>query len=156
MGLTTNQRAQITAEAVSWIGTPYRGWSRIKRMGVDCGQLLAGVFINTGFLPANLELPKDYSLQVAQHIEDTAYIEKVEEYMREIPEHEVQPGDVVVYKLGLAFAHAGFVISWPGAIVHAMAHHGVTLAHGCDHPKLRRTTRKFYTLKDEYANGKEI
>lgn len=153
--LTTEQRAKITIEVLSWIGTPYRGWSRIKRAGVDCGQLLAGVFINTGHLPADLELPKGYSLQVAQHKEDTAYIAKIEEYMREIQEHEVLPGDVVVYKLGLAFAHAGFVIEWPGAIVHAMAHHGVALAHGRNHPPLRRTTRKFYTLKDEYCGGAE-
>jgi cell wall-associated NlpC family hydrolase len=151
MSLTTEQREKIVAEATSWLGTPYRGWSRMKRCGVDCGQLLAGVFINTGHLPADLDLPKDYSLQVAQHKEDTAYIEKVEEFMREIPESEVGPGDVVVYKLGLAFAHAGIVASWPDAIVHAMAHHGVTLAHGRNHPKLRKTTLKFYTLREEWT-----
>jgi cell wall-associated NlpC family hydrolase len=153
--LTDQQRARIVAEAKSWIGTPYKGWSRLKRHGVDCGQLLAGVFINTGHLPADLELPKDYSLQVAQHKEDTAYVEKVEEFMREIPESEVGPGDVVVYKLGLAFAHAGFVVYWPDTIIHAMAHHGVTYAHGRNHPRLRKTTLKFFTLKDDFCKGGE-
>jgi len=149
--LTSEQRAAIVAEAKSWIGTPYRGWSRVKRHGVDCGQLLAGVYINTGHLPATLQLPVDYSLQVAQHLADTAYISKVEEYMREIPEHEAGPGDVVVYKLGLAFAHAAIIVDWPGSVIHAMAHHGVTFAHGANHPRLRKTTHKFYTLREEYC-----
>lgn len=151
--LTTEQRDAIVTEAKSWIRTPYKGWTRSKRVGVDCGQLLAAVFINTGHLPADLQLPKDYSLQVAQHLADTAYLDKVKEYMREIPESEAGPGDVVVYMLGLAFAHAGFICEWPGDIVHAMAHHGVTLAHGTNHPKLRKATRKFFTLQDQFCKA---
>lgn len=155
MPLTAEQRAKIVNEAQSWMRTPYKGWSRIKRHGVDCGQLLAAVYINTGFLPADLQLPKDYSLQVAMHKEDTAYVEKIEEYMREIPESEVGPGDVVVYKLGLAFAHAGIAVSWPESIIHAMAHHGVSMAHGRNHPGLRKTQLKFYTLRDEFCKAGE-
>lgn len=153
--LTPEQREAIVKEAKTWVGTPYRGWSRIKRRGTDCGQLLAGVFINAGHLPAGLELPKGYSLQVAQHREDTAYIEMVRKYMNQIPEHKAEPGDVVVYKLGLAFAHAGIIVSWPVSIIHAMAHHGVTFAHGRNHPRLRHTEREFYTLKDEYSGVSE-
>lgn len=150
--LNTEQRAAIVTEAKSWIGTPYKGWSQLKRHGVDCGQLLAGVYITAGYFSA-IELPKDYSLQVAQHREDTAYVEKIEEYMREIPEDEAGPADVVVYKLGLAFAHAAIIVEWPGIVIHAMAHHGVTMAHGQNHPALRKTQIKFYTLRNEFCGG---
>lgn len=155
MTLTLEQRAAIVTEAKTWLGTPYKGWSRLKRHGVDCGQLLAGVYINTGHLPADLQLPKDYSLQVALHKEDTAYLDKVAEYMREIPEDEAKPGDTVVYKLGLAFAHAGIIVEWPGTVIHAMAHHGVTMAHGRNHPRLRRTQLKFFTLREDYCKAGE-
>jgi hypothetical protein len=152
MPLTTEQRAKVVEETKSWIGTPYRGWSKLKGCGVDCGQLLIGVYEAAGFFdPGYITTPKDYSLQVAQHREDTEYIETVEKYMREITEAEVLPGDVVVYKLGLAFAHAAIVISWPEYCIHAMARNGVTGAHGIDHPRLRKTERKFYTLKDEFC-----
>jgi hypothetical protein len=54
---------------------------------------------------------------------------------------------VVVYKLGLAFAHAGIVIEWP-TILHAIAHGGVRMSSGVSHPRLRRAMHKFYTLKE--------
>src|ERR1700722_14108058 len=121
MPLTKSQRKKITDEAITWLGTPYRGWSRLKGCGVDCGQLLAGVYIGAGFFPPDgIKMPENYSLQVAQHREDTEYIDTILKYMREIAETDLQPGDVVVYKLGLAFAHAAIVIDWPNYVVHAM------------------------------------
>jgi len=152
--LTTEQREKIVAEARTWLGTPYVGWSCIKgpKGGTDCGQLLRGVFQNTGFLPLDIVIPRSYSLQVAQHKRDTEYIDKIKEYMREIPESEAQPGDVVVYMLGLAYAHAGIIESWPEHIIHTLDNgHGVTGAHGSQHPKFKKRRRKFFTLRDEFC-----
>jgi hypothetical protein len=157
MPLATEQRQKVATEAMSWIGTPYRGWSCLKKCGVDCGQLLIGVYVHAGFFQEGyIKTPTDYSLQVAQHKKDTEYVETIEKYMREIPESEVQPADVVVYQLGLAFAHAALVIEWPNIVVHAMAHGGVRCAHGTNHAKLKRTTRKYYTLRDEFCNGEGL
>jgi len=154
--LTDEQRQAIVEETKTWLKTPYRGWSRIKGAGVDCGQILAAVFIACGHIPSDTQLPAYYSLSVAQHKEDTEYIDLVEKYMREIPESEVKPGDVVVYKLGKAFAHSAFVVSWPEQCIHAMARHGVTYTHGLNHPKLRRTEKKFYTLREKFTGTKEV
>ena len=42
MGLTDKQREKVCEVAKSWYGTPYRGWTCIKGVGCDCGQLLKG------------------------------------------------------------------------------------------------------------------
>jgi NlpC/P60 family putative phage cell wall peptidase len=153
MPLTNEQRDAIVAETKSWAGTPYRGWSCLKGCGVDCGQLLYGIFRATGYIPEITDLPKDYSLQIAQHRASTEYVDLVATYMREIPESEVQPGDVVVFRLGFAYAHAGVVISWPEFIIHAIARHGVTGAHGKNEPIFRHADKLFFTLKEEYTQG---
>jgi cell wall-associated NlpC family hydrolase len=146
--LTTAQREQIVAEAMTWAGTRYCGWSHVKgpKGGVDCGMLLKAVYQAVGLLPAgDLGIDMGYSLQVAQHLDDTAYIDKIMEWFHEIPEHAALPGDLVVYKLGLAFAHGGIVIDWP-LMLHAIAHGGVRRTSGYTHPKLAGHVKKFYTF----------
>jgi hypothetical protein len=158
MSLNNEQRQNIVKVVESWYGTPYRGHSCLKGAGVDCGQLLKGVFVEAGHLPADIPLPKNYSLQVSQHRHDTEYIETIGKYMREITETEVQPGDVVVYKLGLAFAHAAIIKVWPEHIIHALERDGVTAGHGgktqfSKNYKFSDLERKFYTLRDEFCDG---
>jgi cell wall-associated NlpC family hydrolase len=150
MPLTEQQRQAIVAEAKTWLGTPYRGWSCAKGAGTDCGQFLYGLFRNTGHLPV-LDLPTDYNLQVAQHAASTEYIDIVADHMREIPEHEAQAGDVVVYKLGLAYAHAALILEWPGLLIHCMSHGGVKYTSGRTPPSFRRAQRKFFTLKESVS-----
>jgi cell wall-associated NlpC family hydrolase len=150
--LSNTQREAIVKEAKSWVGTPYRGWSCVKLAGVDCGQLIYGVFRACHHVPA-LELPKDYSLQLAQHRASTEYIDIVDRFFREIPEAEALPGDVVVYKLGLAYAHAAIIIEWPNNVIQAEARHGVSGAHGTKTPLFRRAKRAVRTLREEFCNG---
>jgi hypothetical protein len=152
MGLTYKQREDLVAVAESWYKTPFVGHSCLKGAGTDCGQLIKGVLLEAGHhFDDGIPLPKDYSLQVSHHRHDTAYIDTVRKYMREIPEAEVKPGDLVVYKLGLAFAHAGIIKSWPSHIIHALEHVGVTAGHGLDF-QFGRLEKKFFTLKDEHIN----
>ena len=152
MPLTTEQRVRVVAAARTWINTPYAGWSRVKGGGVDCGQFLAGVYADDMRLaPSDMQLPPFYSLQVAQHKEDPSYIRKVREYMRDIPESEVLPGDVVLYKFGFAFAHAAIIISWPDEVIHAIGRHGVCCGHGANEPRFRKCERVFLTLKNEWC-----
>lgn len=51
MALTDNQREILVGEAKSWIRTPYRGGACLKRLGVDCGQFIYGVYRNCNLLP---------------------------------------------------------------------------------------------------------
>ena len=152
--LSNVQREAIVKEAQSWIGTPYRGWSCVKGAGTDCGQLLYGVFHACGHLPVITDLPKDYSLQVAKHRASTEYIDLVDKYFTSITEAEVLPGDIVVYKLGLAYAHAAIIVEWPGYIIQAEdLHHKVGGAHATKTPLFKRAERIFRTLRDEYTEA---
>lgn len=150
--LTDIQREAIIAEAKSWIGTRYKGWACLKGSGADCGQLIYGVYRACGFV-GELELPKDYSLQVAQHRASTEYIDVLDRFFRDIPESESKPGDVVVYKLGLAYAHAAIIVSWPDYLIQADLRHGVSGAHGTKLPMFRTAPRLFRTLRDEHCKG---
>jgi cell wall-associated NlpC family hydrolase len=148
--MTNEQREAIVTEAKTWVGTPYVGWSQVKgpKGGTDCGMLIKSVYQHCGLIPqGDLGVDMSYSLQISQHLPDKTYLNTIESYMHEISEDEVQPGDVVVYKLGLAFAHAGIVIEWP-TIIHAIAHGGVRMSSGISHPRLRRATHKFYALNE--------
>ena len=151
MALSAKQRARLVAVARSWVGTPYRGHSCLKGAGVDCGQLLKGVFVEAGHkFDDGIPIRSDYSLQVSKHRKDTEYIDTVRKYMREISEAEVRPGDVVVYKLDLAFAHAAIVVKWPEHVVHALNRGGVTGGHGKNF-RFGALEKKFFTLRDEFV-----
>jgi len=145
--MTKEQRAAIVTETKTWLGTPYRGWSCVKGHGADCGQLIYGVYRACGLVP-EMQLPRDYSLQVSLHRASTEYVDLVARYFREIPEADVQPGDLVIYKLGHAFAHGAIVIEWPRYIVQAEGRHGVSGAHGSKSPLFRHAERKFFTRRD--------
>ncbi len=68
----------------------------MKGSGVDCGQLLYGVYRNCGLIPEINDLPKDYALNIGLHQASTEYVDLVLQFFREIPESEVLPGDVSV------------------------------------------------------------
>ena len=139
--LTIEQREAVVAEALTWIGTPYRGWSCVKGAGVDCGQLLYGVFHNCNLIPEIPDLPKDYPLFIGLHRASTEYVDLVLKFFREIPESEVLPGDLVVWRL------TAIIKSWPDYYIHA---YGDSVKAGSARTRLRflKSEKLFLTLKD--------
>ena len=88
--LTKEQRERIVATAKGWYGTPYRGWTCLKGVGCDCGQLVRGVFVDAGFKKVEaIEIPATYSIRAARHHKSTEYVDLVEKCFRAIPEAEV-------------------------------------------------------------------
>jgi cell wall-associated NlpC family hydrolase len=145
--LTTEQREAVVTESKSWIHTPYRGWSHVKGAGVDCGQLLYAVYHNVGLIPEIVDLPKDYPLMIGVHRASTEYVDLVMTHFREIPEKEVQPGDVVVWKLtgSSSFCHGAIITKWPD-FIHAF---GDEVKQGNAKKRLRflKAQKMFFTLK---------
>jgi len=131
--LELQQRLAVVAEAESWLGTPYHHEARIKGHGVDCAQILVGVFANVGLIePVVLpHYPMDWNL----HRDEERYLDILGRYTCEIdgPAHfdpgvgaagqplgagKVLPGDIVVWKFGRCFSHGAIVVAWP-IVIHA-------------------------------------
>jgi cell wall-associated NlpC family hydrolase len=149
--LTDAQRKQLVKIAESWLGTRYRGWSAVKgpKGGVDCCQLLAAVYQEAALIPKDIDLPKDYPLNIGAHRASTLYIDLVLKHFVEIPESEVKPGDIVVWKLvnSLAYCHGAICVSWPDHFIHAYGDR--VKACSARHRLLfDKSEKRFFTLKD--------
>jgi cell wall-associated NlpC family hydrolase len=107
-------RAAVVEEAKSWLGTPWVHNARIKGAGVDCAQLLIGVFSGAGVIEAfdTGEYPVDWML----HREEERFLGWLGQYM--VPTDATLPGDVAIWKFGRCFAHAAVVTEWP-VLIHA-------------------------------------
>ena len=139
-------RAAVVAEARSWVGTPYADGARVKGHGVDCGQLLIGVYSAVGLIP---ELDVGYyAPQHHMHSTVEVYLGHVMNFSREI-EGPPAPGDVVMFKFGRVFSHGGIVVLWP-KIVHSLRLDGTTyenVERCIIGPRaMARLPRKFFSL----------
>lgn len=117
-------RPAVVAEAKSWIGTPYHPHARLKRIGVDCAQIVLMVYANLGLIEAYD--PEPYSQQWHLHRDGERYVMEVLKFAQEIPVEAARPADVILFKYGRAFSHGGILIE-PNRIVHAVQRDGCVL-----------------------------
>ncbi|MES2055815.1 MAG: hydrolase [Pseudomonadota bacterium] len=113
------ERAAVVAEAETWLRTPFRHEGRVKGAGVDCAQLLAAVYVNTGLVP-NFKIPH-YPHDWHMHRDAERYLATVVSYAVEMPpphEREPLPGDIAVFRFGRTFSHGAIIVKWP-LIIHA-------------------------------------
>lgn len=137
-------RASIVLEALSWVRTPYHHQHRIKGVGVDCAQLLIGVYSTIGAVP-DFD-PGYYPIDWHLHRELEVFRMWVEEFAYAIDEAAALPGDIVLYRYGRCFSHGAIIIEWP-LIVHAVRKLGqVTTDEGDNGERIDRE-RIFYRLK---------
>jgi cell wall-associated NlpC family hydrolase len=139
--VTPRQQAVIDA-AHTWLRTPWHHRARVKGAGVDCAQLLIGVFAEAGLVDEfdTGEYPADWMM----HREEERFLSFVTRYAD--PVESPAPGDVVIYLVGRCFAHGGIVIDWPD-IIHASNHdRQVCLADGMQ-GWLAKRKRQFWRVK---------
>ncbi len=112
------QRAAVVAEARRWVGTPWRHRAKVFGAGVDCAQLLIGVYSRAGVI-ADFD-PGDYPPDWHCHRDDERFVGFVTRFAEEYAwrDDAPRPGDCVLWKFGRAFAHGGIVSDWP-RVVHA-------------------------------------
>lgn len=146
------QRAAVVAEARRWLRTPYHPMGRIRGVGVDCAMLPAEIYAACGLIP--LQNVERYAPDWHLHRGGERFLSRVLEHA-----HEVEipcSGDLVLYRMGRALAHAAIVISWP-RIIHAAFQIGVieddgmapSLAHD---RRAGRREKHFYSL---WANERD-
>ncbi len=118
--MSEEQRNKVVAEAISWMGTPFRHQGRIKgrRGGVDCGQFLCCVFENAGV--TGQIVTDQYPMQWMLHRTEEKYLAKILQHTREISQEETQKGDIVLFRVGHTYSHGAILLEpWPGRIIHA-------------------------------------
>lgn len=113
----TTARAAIVAEASRWLGTPWHHMARVRGAGVDCIQFLAAVYHACSLCPDidTGDYPPDWML----HRSEERMLEGIRQYADEIESpHRPQVGDIVVYRFGHCYSHAG-IVSGEREIIHA-------------------------------------
>jgi NlpC/P60 family putative phage cell wall peptidase len=116
-------RERVVAEARSWIGTPYHHRGRIKGVGVDCAQLLIGVYAAVGLIGdfETGEYPQDW----AMHRDDEDFLHwVVAKGGREV--QRALPGDVLLFRYGRCYSHGAIALD-DDYMVHSYQGRGVEL-----------------------------
>lgn len=138
-------RARVCAIAREWLGTPYHHRGRIKGIGVDCGQLIAGVFEEAGLIPAVPldNYPRDWML----HRNEPRFQNTVERYCRQVI-RDARSADILLFKVGRSFSHGAIVLDFP-IIIHAHARqHAVVLGSLEQEPELQARLAGVWTLRE--------
>ena len=144
-GIEEDERALVVRIAQEWAGTPYHHRARIKGVGVDCGQLVAGVFEEAGLIPpVPLDLyPRDWMC----HRSEERFLATMERYTRKV-ERPARPGDIMLFQVGRTISHGAIVIDYP-MVIHAVARmKKVVLSTFEQEAKLTKTLRGVWTLKE--------
>lgn len=103
---TPERIAALSAEARSWLGTPFAAHAMVKGGGADCVSLVAGIFLGIGALKS-AELG-NYALDDGARL--TAWFDARPEFSRLGPGETKQAGDVLEMNYG-AFRHAALMLS---------------------------------------------
>jgi cell wall-associated NlpC family hydrolase len=140
------QRAAVVAEAMTWLGTPWRHRGRVKGAGVDCAQFVIKAYAGAGLIDDfdTGEYPRDWHI----HKDEERFLTFVPSFAREIAESEVGPGDLVLFRIGRVYSHGAIVIAWPQGIHAWIKADSVALCDLDRDAQLISCDRKFFTHKD--------
>lgn len=143
--MTTELQNKIVAEARSWLGTPFHHGARVKGAGVDCVNLLIGVFAACG-LAESFALdyyPQDWHL----HRDEPRFLAGLAKHADPLPEGETpQPGDIAMFCYGRHAAHGSIVADWP-VVIHAWRDAGQVVLTEADTGPLAKRLAGVYRMK---------
>lgn len=138
-------RQRIVDAARGWVGTPYHHRARIKGAGVDCAQLLIGVFAEAGLIDP-FETG-DYPMDWAAHRDDERFVEWVERFAVQTP--VALPGDILVYRYFRCYSHGAIVVD-SATMIHSYIGRGVEIV---ERSEFAHRPQLAYTLFED-ADGR--
>ena len=108
----------IVAEALSWLGTPYRHQGSRKGVGCDCLGLVLGVW--RAVYGAEPERPAPYAPDWAEAGQRDLLLEAARRYCAEKPKTALSAGDLVLFRWRphLPAKHAAIAVE-PERFIHA-------------------------------------
>lgn len=136
-------RAAIVTEAMTWVSTPFAHHQQLKGVGVDCAHLMRGVLNGAG---AAVSKPGYYSQQWHLHRSEEQFADFVMVYGDEIPETELESGDMILWKFGRCFSHGGIYIG-ERKVVHAICIERNTRVASIDEGDLSWRPRRCFRYK---------
>lgn len=134
------------AEALSWLGTPYRHQGRNKGVGCDCVGLLLGVWRAVHSEPP--ELPGAYAPDWAEADGGgERLLTALRRHFREKPMEAMTPGDVLLFRWRphLPAKHAGIMV---GADEFVHAYEGMAVSRSALVPQWRRRIAGVFAFPD--------
>ena len=119
-------RAEIVAEARSWIGTPWAPAGARKGVGANCLGFLAGVAGNVGLaeLTAAFAPYRGHALPPRP----LTLLLGLRRHLERIERAHAAPADLLLFNLGAGLRHVA-LLSAPGVIVHAHQGKGRVVEH---------------------------
>lgn len=117
----------IVKAAHGWLGTPYHHQARVKGVGVDCAQLVAGIAGELGIIKVGSPIPFDYSPEWHIHNREELLVKNLESFGCTLkPIEETQPGDILCFQFGRAIGHLGIMVDG-GNFIHARIDAGLVV-----------------------------
>lgn len=105
--------------ALKWIGARYENKQRVRYIATDCINLAAGIWEEVSGCPT-IVLPY-YSPQWHLHQKDEKLLQGLESFgCKEKPIDTRLPGDILVFRFGLACSHVGIFMPHNN-VIHALA-----------------------------------
>ncbi len=138
-------RESIVAEALRWEGTPFHHKACVRGVGVDCANLLIGVFHAVGLVPAIDPgyYPPDWHL----HKDEPRFLATLRQYADQLPEGEIPlPGDIAMFHYGRHAAHGSIVVAWP-IVLHAWRDVGAVVRTEADRGPLGERLDSLWRLR---------
>lgn len=137
----------IIAEALTWVDTPYHHLARVKGVGVDCAQLVAGIVENSGVSKSKINI-ETYSIEWHMHSREERMCDIIESFgCIRIDPKDISPGDILAFKFGRVNSHLGILIN-DHQFIHARLDVGRVVVNELSGDWLRRLDRAY-----KFPNG---
>jgi cell wall-associated NlpC family hydrolase len=140
-------REQIVKLAESQLGVAYYDHAMLEGIGFDCAGLPMWAYKKVGLLPSDLTLPFYSPQQWLKRQEDRTYLDMVLTYFDEITQSEVQPGDLILYKLVMSWTHGALVCKWPDYVIHAVKDMGRVIGSHAYEGALKGNPIRFFRIR---------
>lgn len=129
------QRYAVVQAAREWLGTPHRHRQCVKGAGVDCALLIQRAFVEPGIIE-DFDVGF-YTHDWHMHRSEELYLGQVERLMHRVddteetlaekmkrPDYHLEPGDLIMVRVGRTYSHGMLVSRWPD-VIHAYFPSGI-------------------------------
>jgi NlpC/P60 family putative phage cell wall peptidase len=119
--------ARIVAEALEWVGTPYRHQGALKGVGCDCLGLVRGVW--RAVYGEEPERPGPYAADWAEATGEDRLLAAASHHCTAKPKEAAVPGDLLLFRWrpDVPAKHAGILVA-EDRFIHAYQGHSVLVS----------------------------